>query len=76
MIEELKNQKGTIEKAIKLAHETNEEINSFVTIIDNPKISENQDLPLANIPTDTVKNLFSKAGIMKKYADSKVKKDK
>ena len=28
------------------------------------------------IPTDTVKNLFSKAGIMKKYADSKVKKDK
>ena len=28
------------------------------------------------IPTDTVKNLFSKAGIMKKYAETKVKKDK
>ena len=28
------------------------------------------------IPTDTVKNLFSKAGIMKKFADAKVKKDK
>mgnify|MGYP003294421005 CR=1 FL=1 len=28
------------------------------------------------LPTDTVKNLFSKAGIMKKYAESKVKKDK
>ena len=27
------------------------------------------------IPTDTVKNLFSKAGIMKKYAESKEKKD-
>ena len=28
------------------------------------------------IPTDTVKSLFSKAGIMKKFADSKVKKAK
>ena len=28
------------------------------------------------IPTDTVKNLFSKAGIMKKFAESKEKKDK
>ena len=27
-------------------------------------------------PTDTVRNLLSKAGIMKKYAESKVKKDK
>ena len=27
-------------------------------------------------PTDTVRNLLSKAGIMKKYADSKVKKVK
>ena len=26
-------------------------------------------------PTDTVKNLLSKAGIMKKYAESKAKKD-
>ena len=28
------------------------------------------------IPTDTVKNIFSKNGIMKKFAESKVKKDK
>ena len=28
------------------------------------------------IPTDTVKSLFSKAGIMKKFAEDKVKKDK
>ncbi len=27
------------------------------------------------IPTDTVRNLFSKAGIMKKFAESKEKKD-
>ena len=27
-------------------------------------------------PTDTVRNLFSKQGIMKKFAESKVKKDK
>lgn len=27
------------------------------------------------IPTDTVRNLLSKAGIMKKYAESKAKKD-
>ena len=26
------------------------------------------------VPTDTVRSLFSKAGIMKKFADSKVKK--
>lgn len=28
------------------------------------------------IPSDTVRNLFSKAGIMKKFADTKVKKEK
>ncbi len=28
------------------------------------------------IPTDTVRNLFSKAGIMKKFAESKAKKEK
>jgi len=28
------------------------------------------------IPSDTVRSLFSKAGIMKKFADSRVKKDK
>ena len=28
------------------------------------------------IPTDTVRSLFSKAGIMKRFADSKVKEEK
>ena len=43
------------------------------------KINEEVALKWLNqgaIPTDTVKNLSSKAGIMKKYADSKVKKVK
>jgi small subunit ribosomal protein S16 len=43
------------------------------------KINEEVALKWLNngaIPTDTVKNLLSKAGIMKKFADSKVKKDK
>ena len=43
------------------------------------KINEEVALKWLNngaIPTDTVKNILSKAGIMKKYADSKVKKDK
>ena len=43
------------------------------------KINEEVALKWLNqgaIPTDTVKNLLSKAGIMKKYADSKVKKVK
>ena len=43
------------------------------------KINEEVALKWLNngaIPTDTVRNLLSKAGIMKKYADSKVKKDK
>lgn len=42
------------------------------------KINEEVALKWLNngaIPTDTVKNLFSKAGIMKKYAESKNKKD-
>jgi small subunit ribosomal protein S16 len=42
------------------------------------KINEEVALKWLNngaIPTDTVKNLFSKEGIMKKFADSK-KKDK
>ena len=44
-------------------------------------VNINEDLAMkwlnnGAIPTDTVKNLFSKAGIMKKYADSKVKKAK
>ena len=43
------------------------------------KINEEVALKWLNngaIPTDTVKNLLSKAGIMKKFADSKVKNDK
>lgn len=42
------------------------------------KINEEVALKWLNngaIPTDTVRNLLSKAGIMKKYADSKAKKD-
>lgn len=41
------------------------------------KINEEVALKWLNqgaIPTDTVRNLFSEAGIMKKYADSKAKK--
>ena len=43
------------------------------------KINEEVALKWLNngaLPTDTVRSLFSKAGIMKKFADSKVKKDK
>ena len=43
------------------------------------KINEEVALKWLNngaLPTDTVKNLLSKAGIMKKYAESKAKKDK
>ena len=42
------------------------------------KINEEVALKWLNqgaIPTDTVKNLLSKAGIMKKYAETKTKKD-
>lgn len=45
----------------------------------NVKINEEVALKWLNqgaIPTDTVRSLFSKAGIMKKYADTKDKKDK
>lgn len=45
----------------------------------NVKINEEVALKWLNNgaqPTDTVKSLLSKAGIMKKYAESKVKKDK
>lgn len=43
------------------------------------KINEDLAMKWLNngaIPTDTVKNLFSNAGIMKKYAETKAKKDK
>ena len=47
----------------------------------NPaKVNLNKEVALkwlnnGAIPTDTVRSLLSKAGIMKKYADSKTKKD-
>lgn len=49
--------------------------------IKDSKININEEvalkwLGLGAIPTDTVKNLFTRAGINKKFADSKVKKDK
>ena len=49
--------------------------------IDDSKVRIDEELAMkwlnrGAIPTDTVKNLFSKAGIMKKFAESKVKKDK
>ncbi|MBQ6477434.1 MAG: 30S ribosomal protein S16 [Bacilli bacterium] len=43
------------------------------------KINEEVALKWLNegaIPSDTVKNILSKNGIMKKFAESKVKKDK
>ena len=46
---------------------------------DSVKINEEVALKWLNngaIPTDTVKNLFSKAGIIKKYTESKNNKDK
>lgn len=46
---------------------------------DEVKINEEVALKWLNngaIPTDTVKNLFSKAGIMKKFAEAKDKKAK
>ncbi len=49
--------------------------------INDSKVNINEELALkwlkeGAIPTDTVRNLFSKNGIMKKFADSKVEKDK
>ena len=49
--------------------------------INDSKVRIDEELALkwlneGAIPTDTVKSLFSKNGIMKKFADSKVKKDK
>lgn len=46
---------------------------------DEVRINEEVALKWLNngaIPTDTVKNLFSKAGIMKKFAEAKDKKAK
>ena len=49
--------------------------------INDSKVNINEEVALkwlneGAIPTDTVRNLFSKAGIMQKFAESKVKKDK
>ena len=49
--------------------------------INDSKVSINEEAALkwlerGAIPTDTVRNICSKNGIMKKFADSKVKKDK
>ncbi len=55
-------------------------VGTYQPVGDNEvKINEEVALKWLNqgaIPTDTVRNLFSKAGIMKKFAESKVKKDK
>ena len=49
--------------------------------INDSKVKINEEVALkwlerGAIPTDTVRNLFSKNGIMKKIDDSRVKKDK
>ena len=49
--------------------------------IGETKVNINEEVALkwlnnGSVPTDTVKNLLSKAGIIKKYTDSKAKKDK
>jgi small subunit ribosomal protein S16 len=55
-------------------------VGTYQPVGDNEvKINEEVALKWLNngaIPTDTVRNLLSKAGIMKKYAESKVKKVK
>ena len=53
-------------------------VGTYAPLNEEVKINEEVALKWLNtgaIPTDTVKNLFSKEGIMKKFADSK-KKDK
>ena len=54
-------------------------IGTYNPAIDEVKVNEEVALKwlgMGAIPTDTVKNLFTRAGINKKFADSKVKKDK
>ena len=51
-------------------------IGTYAPLNEETKINEEIALKWLNngaIPTDTVKNLFSKEGIMKKFADSKKK---
>jgi len=54
-------------------------IGTYNPTTDPAEVSINEEIALkwlntGAIPTDTVRSLFSKAGIMKKYADSKDKK--
>lgn len=62
-----------------------EEIGSFIELVgtysplEDSKININEEIALkwlnnGAMPTDTVKNLLSKAGVMKKFHDSKVSK--
>ena len=54
-------------------------VGTYSPLKEEVKINEEVALKWLNngaIPTDTVKNLFSKAGIIKKYTESKNKKDK
>ena len=51
-------------------------IGTYSPLIEEVKINEEVALKWLNsgaIPTDTVRNLFSKEGIMKKFSDSKKK---
>ena len=57
-----------------------EVVGTYNPIMEPAEVKINEELALkwlnnGAIPTDTVRNLFSKAGIMKKYAESKEKKD-
>ena len=65
MIDELKskNSEELVSESIKKAKETNVEINSFVTIIDNPEHVNNVESPLNGIPY-AAKDLFSTKDIL------------
>ena len=56
-------------------------IGTYNPITNPAEVKINKELALkwlntGAIPSDTVKNLFSKEGIMKEFAESKTKKDK
>ena len=65
MIDELKskNSEELVSESIKKAKETNVEINSFVTIIENPEHVNNEESPLNGIPY-AAKDLFSTKDIL------------
>ena len=57
-----------------------ETVGTYNPIVKEDNVTINEELVIKWLnngaqPTDTVKSLLSKAGIMKKYADSKTKKD-